>query len=250
VSVADPVEPALREPERAQRVAANRRTARLLETGPAVVLGLLGLVLGLVVGGPVGGLAGVVVGALVGWGSAVAGVRSAGRVVLRRVGARPVAKGEHPRYANIVEGICAGAGMAVPALYLADSPVPDALAVGTDPAHAGLVATTGLLEVLNRVELEGALAHELAHIRAEDTRVRTVAALVPALRRLVPDSEEAADVEAAMLTRYPPGLEAALARIAAPEGAPPGGPGVAPLWLAPPGAVASVAHRVAALHDL
>jgi heat shock protein HtpX len=66
----------------------------------------------------------------------------------------------------------------MPRLYVIDSPVPNALATGRDPEHASLAVTTGLLALLDRRELEGVVAHELAHIGNQDTRLSTAVASV------------------------------------------------------------------------
>src|SRR5687767_15746727 len=82
---------------------------------------------------------------------------------------------EHARLHNIVEGLCIAAGLPKPRVYVIDDPSPNAFATGRDPKHAAVAVTTGLLEKLNRVELEGVLAHELSHIKNYDILVSTLA---------------------------------------------------------------------------
>jgi len=82
---------------------------------------------------------------------------------------------EYRRYHNLVEGLCIAAGLPKPRLYVVDDPAPNAFATGRNPKHAALAVTTGLLEMMNRVELEGVIAHELAHIKNYDILVGTIA---------------------------------------------------------------------------
>lgn len=105
------------------------------------------------------------------------------QVILGRVSARPLAPDEEPDLERVVEGLCVGAGVPVPRLYVIESAVPNAFATGRDPAHATLTVTRGLLTLLTRRELAGVVAHELAHIVNHDSRLNTVvAALVATLR--------------------------------------------------------------------
>ena len=105
------------------------------------------------------------------------------RVILARTAARLLAPGEEPDLRRVVESLCVGAGLSLPHLYVIESAVPNAFATGRDPAHATLTVTRGLLTLLTRRELEGVVAHELAHIVNHDGRVNTVvAALVATLR--------------------------------------------------------------------
>ena len=89
--------------------------------------------------------------------------------------ARPASVEEYGRLHNLVEGLCIAGGLPKPRLYIVDDPSPNAFATGRDPKHAAVAVTTGLLEKLNRVELEGVLAHELSHIKNYDILVSTLA---------------------------------------------------------------------------
>jgi heat shock protein HtpX len=97
------------------------------------------------------------------------------RVALAASRARPADGPEYARYRNLAEGLCIAAGLPVPRLYVVDDPAPNAFATGRNPKHAALAVTTGLLEKMNRVELEGVLAHELSHVKNYDILVSTVA---------------------------------------------------------------------------
>jgi heat shock protein HtpX len=97
------------------------------------------------------------------------------KVALAASRARPADGPEYMRYHNLVEGLCIAAGLPKPRLYVVDDPAPNAFATGRNPKHAALAVTTGLLEKMNRVELEGVLAHELSHVKNYDILVSTIA---------------------------------------------------------------------------
>lgn len=105
-------------------------------------------------------------------------------IVLRLARAKPVSRDEEPELARTVENLCIGAGLPQPALYVIESPASNAFATGLDPESSSLVVTRGLLGLLDRRELEGVLAHELAQIGNGDTRLSTVLAAGVALLRL------------------------------------------------------------------
>jgi heat shock protein HtpX len=96
-------------------------------------------------------------------------------VALRVSRARPATVEEFPRLHNIVEGLCIASGLPKPRLYVVDDPAPNAFATGRNPKHAAVAVTTGLLDKLNRIELEGVLAHELSHVKNYDILVSTLA---------------------------------------------------------------------------
>ena len=97
------------------------------------------------------------------------------KVALAASRARPADGPEYRRYHNLVEGLCIAAGLPKPRLYVVNDPAPNAFATGRNPKHAAVAVTTGLLDTMNRVELEGVLAHELSHVKNYDILVTTVA---------------------------------------------------------------------------
>jgi heat shock protein HtpX len=99
------------------------------------------------------------------------------KVALAAARARPADGPEYQRYHNLVEGLCIAAGLPVPRLYVVDDPAPNAFATGRNPKHAALAVTTGLLDEMNRVELEGVIAHELSHVKNYDILASTVAVI-------------------------------------------------------------------------
>src|SRR4051794_16977835 len=89
--------------------------------------------------------------------------------------AKPADPTTYARLHNLVEGLCIAAGLPKPRVYVIDDPAPNAFATGRNPKHAAIAVTTGLLEKMNRVELEGVLAHELSHVKNYDILVSTLA---------------------------------------------------------------------------
>ena len=107
---------------------------------------------------------------------------NADKMVLRMYRAQPVA-GTHPdpavrRYVADVEALAAGAGLPRPVITVIDNPQPNAFATGRNPDNAAVAATTGLLAMLDRDEIRGVMAHELAHVKNRDTLTMTVTATV------------------------------------------------------------------------
>jgi heat shock protein HtpX len=113
--------------------------------------------------------------------------RFSDRVVLGMSGAREVAHDKDPDLYHLVENLCIGAGMPVPRIYIIDDTAPNAFATGRDPNHAYIVVTKGLLQKLDKLELEGVLAHELSHIRNYDIRLMTLVVMLVGLVALLAD---------------------------------------------------------------
>jgi heat shock protein HtpX len=209
------------------------------------------------------GVAGLIIAlAIAGVGSLVAYWKS-DAVALRIARARPADPEQYARLHNVVEGLCIAAGLPKPRVYIIDDPAPNAFATGRNPRHAAIAVTTGLLDKMNRIELEGVLAHELSHIKNYDVLVSTLAVTLVGVVVLLADwslrflwlgggrrrdgdggqagaplallglallvlaplfaklmqlavsrrRESLADVSGVSLTRYPPGLIAALEKL-------------------------------------
>ena len=189
------------------------------------------------------------------------------RIVLAATGARKVTPEEEPRLHNIVDGLCIAAGTPKPDVYVVPEQAPNAFATGRNPEHSSIAVTQGLMDITNRVELEGVIAHELSHVTNRDILVGTLVAtlvgvvvllsdwmarmffwggmgrrggrsrgggafailaivalvlaiLAPIVAQLIRLAvsrrrEYLADANGALLTRYPPGLAAALRKIGA-----------------------------------
>src|SRR5207249_5984661 len=102
-------------------------------------------------------------------------------------GPRPADRDQYARLHNIIEGLCIAAGLPKPRVYVIDDGAPNAFATGRNPHHAAIAVTTGLLNKMNRIELEGVLAHELSHIKNYDILVSTLAVTLVGFIALVSD---------------------------------------------------------------
>lgn len=98
------------------------------------------------------------------------------KMVLRMHNARPIAQNDRSGLSALVSELARNAGLPMPAVYLIETPQPNAFATGRNPQNAAVAVTTGLLQTLSREELAGVIAHELAHIRNHDTAIMTVTA--------------------------------------------------------------------------
>lgn len=96
------------------------------------------------------------------------------KIVLALSGAKEIQKSEYPFIYNVVEGLSIAAGIPMPKIYLIDDPSPNAFATGRDPKHSAVAVTKGLLDTMNREELEGVLAHEISHVANYDIRFMTL----------------------------------------------------------------------------
>ena len=153
------------------QVAANRRNSFLMAALVVALLGLLGFAIGFAVfGSPEGGAlttgAAVLFGGLAGVGTYFAG----DSLVLSVSGAREVDETQAPQVMNIVREMAIAANVPMPKVYVIDDTAPNAFATGRDPAHASVAVTTGLIEKLDREELQGVIGHELSHVRNLDIR--------------------------------------------------------------------------------
>ncbi|MGQ0551001.1 MAG: M48 family metallopeptidase [Armatimonadota bacterium] len=133
------------------------------------------------------GYAGAVVAGLVAIAGAWASYYASDRIVLTISGAREASRDVYPYLHNTVGGLAIAAGIPAPRLYIIDDSAPNAFATGRDPQHAAIAVTTGLLDKLDRLELEGVIAHEMAHIQNYDIRLSTIAAVLVGLVALMSD---------------------------------------------------------------
>jgi heat shock protein HtpX len=101
--------------------------------------------------------------------------------------ARPADPVQYARLHNVVEGLCIAAGLPKPRVYVIEDPAPNAFATGRNPRHAAVAVTTGLLDRMDRIELEGVLAHELSHVKNYDILVSTLAVTLVGVVALMSD---------------------------------------------------------------
>jgi heat shock protein HtpX len=268
-----------------EQIAANKRKTVILFVLAVLLLGGVGYTLGLLTeSGPVGLVIALIVAVVMSVGSYFYG----DRIVLASTRAKEVSKEDAPRLHNLVEGLAIAAGTPKPKIWIVPEGAPNAFATGRDPEHSHVAVTQGLLETMNRVELEGVIGHEMAHVLDRDILVGTVVAtlvgaavllaeffmrmwwwggfrgrrgsdsgggaataiifavgfilliLAPIFGQLIRlavsrNREFLADAQGAMLTRYPPGLIAALKKLqSAPTAMRSANNATAHLWLNQP----------------
>ena len=133
------------------------------------------------------GRGGLVLAVIVSMGMALVGYYSSDKIVLTISRARPATKDEFPYLYNVVEGLAIAAGIPTPKCYVIDDTAPNAFASGRKPETAVICVTTGILEKLNRVELEGVIAHEMSHIKNYDVRLQTLVVVMAGIVALLSD---------------------------------------------------------------
>jgi heat shock protein HtpX len=153
------------------QIASNKRNSLLMAAFVIAVLGVLGFAIGYaVVGSPAGGIGATGLALALGSISGVASFFGGDKLVLTVSGARPVDETSAPQLLNVVREMAIAANIPMPAVYIIDDTAPNAFATGRDPGHASIAVTTGLLEKLDREELQGVIGHELSHVRNFDIR--------------------------------------------------------------------------------
>ncbi len=167
-----------------QQISTNKRRSWLLIAGFAAVVALAGWLVHLVVGS---GAAGLALAGLVAATALWVGWWKCDAIALATSHARAADAATYARLHNLVEGLCMAAGLPKPRLFVIEDPALNAFATGRDPNHAAVAVTTGLLDNLTRVELEGVLAHELSHIKNYDVLLSTLAVTTVGAAALISD---------------------------------------------------------------
>jgi heat shock protein HtpX len=147
--------------------ASNRRASTLLVVVLVALLALTGFLLAQVFE-PGAALFFVGFACLLALSQSAVAFWAGDKMVLAASGARAATKDEHRYLVNITEAVAIGAGVPRPKIYVIDSEAPNAFATGRNPSHGVVVVTTGLLSLLDRQELEGVIAHEIAHVKNFD----------------------------------------------------------------------------------
>lgn len=132
----------------------------------------LALLIGNALGGESGMITAFVIAGLMNFGS----YWFSDKIVLAMYGAKPVSESDAPELYNIVRRLAASAQLPMPKVYVIPADQPNAFATGRDPSHAAVAVTSGILRLLNEEEIEGVLAHELAHVKHRDVLIGTIAA--------------------------------------------------------------------------
>ncbi len=167
-----------------EQIASNKRRSAALIAGFVVLLALVGAAISWVIGyGPIGIVVALVISGALAFGS----YWKSDSIALAVSRARPADPQEYRRLYNLVDGLCIASGLPQPKVYIIDDPAPNAFATGRNPKHASIAVTSGLLTMMNRVELEGVIAHELSHVKNYDILVSTLAVTMVGAVALVSD---------------------------------------------------------------
>ena len=151
----------------------------MLIAGLAVILALMGFCTGYIFGGPEGGVIGVAVAVVIWLVQLLLAYAGGEKLLISGLGARQLAKEDSPRLFNVVEEMVIASGLGyMPRILLIDDPAPNAFAIGTKPESSAVAVTSGLMHRLSRDELQGVIAHEVAHLKNRDVEFMTVAGVM------------------------------------------------------------------------
>jgi len=167
-----------------EQIASNKRKSFLLVFFFILFVFLLAWVFEQLAGMGTGGL---VLAFIIASISAFAGYYASDKIVLTISRARPAAKEEFPYLYNVVEGLAIAAGIPAPRCYVIEDTAPNAFATGRNPKNSVICVTTGLLEKMNRAELEGVISHEMSHIKNYDVLVQTLTVVMVGVIALLSD---------------------------------------------------------------
>jgi len=167
------------------QIARNKRNSIIVITGFLLVWLLAGFVVGEFAGGLSYAITGAIVLGILGVLAALYSYYLGSATVLSAVGAHEADPHQFQQLYNIVQTLAIGDGLPVPKVYIIEDPSPNAFATGRDPQHAAVTVTTGLLQMMNREELEGVLAHEMSHIKNFDVRLLLVVTTMIGLAAII-----------------------------------------------------------------
>ena len=171
-----------------ERIAVNRRNSLILISAFLAFVAVFGYVIGWAwIGDPVGAIFGLVLAFIVGIVTGLATYYGGDRMVLAASRAREISHDDAPVLFNVVEEMAIAAGLPMPKVYIIDDSAPNAFATGRDPEHASVAVTSGLLEKLNRDELQGVIAHEMSHVANFDIRYAMLVGILVGTTVLISD---------------------------------------------------------------
>ena len=171
-----------------EQISANRRNSFLMAAFVVALLALLGFTIGYAVSGSVeGAVAVTALATLLGGASGAFTYFAGDSLVLAVSQAREVNETQAPKLMNVVRELAIAANIPMPKVYVIDDTAPNAFATGRDPKHASVAITTGLLEKLDREELQGVIGHELSHVRNLDIRFSLIVAVMVGVIAILAD---------------------------------------------------------------
>ena len=167
------------------QIARNKRNSIVVIAGFLIVWLAAGALLGLIAYGQGGAILGAIVLGILGVLAALWAYYLGSSTVLSAVGAQEADPQAYAQLYNIVQALAIGDGLPMPKVFVINDPSPNAFATGRDPNHAAVTVTTGLLQMMNRQELQGVLAHELSHVKNFDVRLLLVVTTMIGLAALI-----------------------------------------------------------------
>jgi heat shock protein HtpX len=167
------------------QIARNKRNSIIVIAGFLAVWLAAGLIIGALASGENGAIGGAIILGLLGVLAALYAYYFGSATVLTAMGAQVADPRQFQQLYNIVQALSIGDGLPMPKVYVINDPSPNAFATGRDPNHAAVTVTTGLLQMMNREELEGVLAHEMSHIKNFDVRLLLVVTTMIGMAALI-----------------------------------------------------------------
>ncbi len=170
------------------RISKNKRHSFFLMFGFFVFVLIFGYIIGYAwIGDPIGAIFGLFLALVVGTISGLVTYFAGDKMVLAASRAKEITHEDAPVLFNVVEEMKIASGLPMPKVYIIDDSAPNAFATGRDPEHASVAVTSGLLEKLNRDELQGVMAHEMAHVGNFDIRYAMLVGILVGTVVLVSD---------------------------------------------------------------
>jgi heat shock protein HtpX len=171
-----------------ERIARNRRNSLLLIAAFLAFITVFGYIIGFAwIGDPVGALFGLVLALIAGTISGLLSYYAGDKMVLAASRAKEITHDDAPVLFNVVEEMTIASGLPMPKIYIVDDTAPNAFATGRDPEHASVAVTNGLLEKLDRDELQGVIAHEMSHVANFDIRYSMLVGILVGTTVLISD---------------------------------------------------------------
>ena len=167
------------------QIARNKRNSIFVIAGFLLVWLAVGAIIGVIASGGSGAISGAIILGVLGVAAALYAYYLGSATVLAAMGAQEANPQQYQQLYNIVQALAIGDGLPMPKVYVINDPSPNAFATGRDPNHAAVTATTGLLQMMNREELEGVLAHEMSHIKNFDVRLLLVVTTMIGMAALI-----------------------------------------------------------------
>ena len=167
------------------QIARNKRNSIVVTAGFLLVWLAVGAIVGLIAWGGNGAIVGAIILGILGVGAALYAYYFGSATVLAAMGAQEANPQQYQQLYNVVQALAIGDGLPLPKVYVINDPSPNAFATGRDPNHAAVTVTTGLLQMMNREELEGVLAHEMSHIKNFDVRLLLVVTTMIGLAAII-----------------------------------------------------------------